>query len=33
VSFRYRDGHQDNGVSVDEAVDRIAESVRTRAQV
>jgi threonyl-tRNA synthetase len=33
VSFRYRDGHQDNGVSVDDAVARIVEAVRTRAQV
>ena len=33
VSFRYRDGRQDNGVSIDEAVARIVEAVRTRAQV
>jgi threonyl-tRNA synthetase len=33
VSFRYRDGHQDNGVSIDDAVGRIVEAVRTRAQV
>ncbi len=33
VSFRYRDGSQDNGVPVDEAVARIVEAVRTRAQV
>jgi threonyl-tRNA synthetase len=33
VSFRFRDGHQDNGVPVDEAVARIVESIRTRAQV
>ncbi|GGB93754.1 threonine--tRNA ligase [Cellulomonas carbonis] len=33
VSFRYRDGRQDNGVPVDEAVRRIVEAVRTRAQV
>jgi threonyl-tRNA synthetase len=33
VSFRYRDGHQDNGVSIDDAVARIVEAVRTRAQV
>ncbi len=30
VSFRYRDGEQDNGVPVDEAVDRIVSSVRER---
>jgi threonyl-tRNA synthetase len=33
VSFRYRDGSQDNGVPVDEAVARIVEAVRTRVQV
>ena len=33
VSFRFRDGRQDNGVPVDEAVDRIVEAVRTRVQV
>jgi threonyl-tRNA synthetase len=33
VSFRYRDGRQDNGVSVDEAIARVAEAVATRAQV
>jgi threonyl-tRNA synthetase len=33
VSFRYRDGHQDNGVRVDDAVARIVEAVETRAQV
>jgi threonyl-tRNA synthetase len=33
VSFRYRDGRQDNGVSVDEAIERIVEAVETRAQV
>ncbi|MBX9246050.1 threonine--tRNA ligase [Actinotalea ferrariae] len=33
VSFRYRDGRQENGVAVDEAVERIVEAVRTRAQV
>jgi threonyl-tRNA synthetase len=33
VSFRFRDGRQDNGVPVDEAVDRIVEAVRTRTQV
>jgi threonyl-tRNA synthetase len=33
VSFRFRDGSQDNGVPVDEAVERIVEAVRTRVQV
>ncbi len=33
VSFRYRDGRQDNGVPVDEAVDRILEAVEQRVQV
>ncbi len=31
VSFRFRDGSQDNGVPVDEAVSRIVEAVRNRA--
>ncbi len=33
VSFRYRDGSQDNGVPVDDAVARIVEAVRNRSQV
>jgi threonyl-tRNA synthetase len=33
VSFRYRDGSQDNGIPVDDAVARIVDAVRTRAQV
>jgi threonyl-tRNA synthetase len=33
VSFRFRDGTQDNGVPVDEAVKRIVDAVRTRSQV
>ncbi|MGN6160883.1 MAG: threonine--tRNA ligase [Marmoricola sp.] len=33
VSFRYRDGHQDNGVPVAEAIQRIAAAVESRAQV
>ena len=33
VSFRYRSGDQDNGVSVDDAVARIVEAVRDRVQV
>ncbi|MFN2537732.1 MAG: threonine--tRNA ligase [Mycobacteriales bacterium] len=31
VSFRFRDGTQDNGIPVDEAVARIVQAVRTRA--
>ncbi|GCE77402.1 threonine--tRNA ligase [Cellulomonas biazotea] len=33
VSFRYRDGRQDNGVPVAEAVERIVTAVRERTQV
>ncbi|WP_310963236.1 threonine--tRNA ligase [Nocardioides terrisoli] len=33
VSFRYRDGRQDNGVPVDEAIDRVASAVASREQV
>ncbi|MBD7998816.1 MULTISPECIES: threonine--tRNA ligase [Oerskovia] len=33
VSFRYRDGRQDNGVPVAEAVERIVSAVRERSQV
>ena len=33
VSFRFRDGRQDNGVPVEEAVTRIVEAIRSRAQV
>ena len=33
VSFRYRDGHQDNGVPVDEAIERVAAAVAAREQV
>ncbi|WP_425356561.1 threonine--tRNA ligase [Xylanimonas protaetiae] len=33
VSFRYRDGRQENGVPVDEAVERIVAAVRDRVQV
>ena len=32
VSFRFRDGSQDNGIPVDEAVARIADAVRNRVQ-
>jgi threonyl-tRNA synthetase len=33
VSFRYRDGRQDNGVPVDEAIERVVAAVRDRTQV
>ncbi|MGM1030064.1 MAG: threonine--tRNA ligase [Actinomycetota bacterium] len=33
VSFRFRDGTQDNGVPVDEAIRRIVEAIETRAHV
>lgn len=33
VSFRMRDGSQDNGIPVDNAVERILEAIRTKAQV
>jgi threonyl-tRNA synthetase len=33
VSFRYRDGRQDNGVPIDEAIERVAAAVRSREQV
>ncbi|RXR24770.1 threonine--tRNA ligase [Oerskovia turbata] len=33
VSFRYRDGRQDNGVPVAEAIERIVSAVRERSQV
>ncbi|AXH35918.1 threonine--tRNA ligase [Humibacter sp. BT305] len=33
VSFRFRDGSQENGVSVEEAVQRIVASVQSHAQV
>ena len=33
VSFRLRDGSQDNGIDVDTAVERIVEAVTTKAQV
>ncbi len=33
VSFRYRDGRQDNGVPLDEAIDRVAAAVASREQV
>jgi len=33
VSFRFRDGSQDNAVPVDEAIERIVTAIETRAQV
>jgi threonyl-tRNA synthetase len=33
VSFRYRDGHQDNGVPVAEAIQRVVAAVESREQV
>ena len=33
VSFRYRDGRQDNGVPIAEAIDRIVAAVEAREQV
>jgi threonyl-tRNA synthetase len=33
VSFRYRDGRQDNGVPLDDAVDRVVAAVASREQV
>jgi len=33
VSFRYRSGDQDNGVPVDDAIERIVESIESRVQV
>ncbi len=33
VSFRYRSGDQDNGVPVDDAIDRIVEAIENRVQV
>jgi threonyl-tRNA synthetase len=33
VSFRFRDGHQENGIPIDEAIARITDSIETHAQV
>jgi threonyl-tRNA synthetase len=33
VSFRYRDGTQDNGIGIDDAIKRVVDSIKTRAQV
>ncbi|PJJ72328.1 threonyl-tRNA synthetase [Diaminobutyricimonas aerilata] len=33
VSFRFRDGSQENGVPVDDAIERIVDAIATKAQV
>ena len=33
VSFRYRDGRQDNGVPLDEAIERVRAAVESHEQV
>jgi threonyl-tRNA synthetase len=33
VSFRYRDGHQENGIPVADAILRITDAIATHAQV
>jgi threonyl-tRNA synthetase len=33
VSFRYRDGSQENGIPFDEAIAKIAKTVEDRVQV
>jgi threonyl-tRNA synthetase len=33
VSFRFRDGTQENGVPIEQAIERITEAIATRAQV
>jgi threonyl-tRNA synthetase len=33
VSFRYRNGDQDNGVAVEDAIERVVDAVRRRVQV
>jgi threonyl-tRNA synthetase len=33
VSFRFRDGHQENGIPIADAIDRILDSIATKAQV
>jgi threonyl-tRNA synthetase len=33
VSFRFRDGHQENGIPIDDAIARILDAIRTKAQV
>jgi threonyl-tRNA synthetase len=33
VSFRYRDGHQENGVPIEDAIARVVAAVKSREQV
>jgi threonyl-tRNA synthetase len=33
VSFRFRDGHQENGIPVAEAIERITSAIASKAQV
>ena len=33
VSFRFRDGTQENGIPVDDAIARILEAIETKVQV
>jgi threonyl-tRNA synthetase len=33
VSFRFRDGRQENGIPVDEAIERITSAIASRSQV
>jgi len=33
VSFRFRDGHQENGIPVDDAIARILDAIESKAQV
>jgi threonyl-tRNA synthetase len=33
VSFRYRDGHQENGVPIEEAIARVVAAVASHEQV
>jgi threonyl-tRNA synthetase len=33
VSFRFRDGHQENGIPIDDAIRRITESIESHSQV
>jgi threonyl-tRNA synthetase len=33
VSFRFRDGHQENGIPIADAIARITDSIATHAQV
>ena len=33
VSFRFRDGSQENAIPIDDAIARIADAIATKAQV